>query len=55
MLCPGARPPARNLQRKKKIPEYNNQTLLGVAALTAAYVLGSAILPISNQLVNDEH
>lgn len=32
-----------------------NPTLLGVAALTAAYVLGSAILPISNQLVNDAH
>jgi hypothetical protein len=39
----------------KQIPEYKNQTLLGVAALTTAYVLGSAILPISNQLVNDEH
>lgn len=33
----------------------DNQTLLGVGALTVAYCLGSAILPISNQLVNDEH
>lgn len=49
----------------KEIPDFDNKTLLavaasnqtlaGVAALTAAYVLGSAILPISNQLVNDEH
>src|SRR5215467_2452200 len=27
----------------------------GVGALLLAYCLGSAILPISNQLVNDEH
>jgi hypothetical protein len=40
---------------KEKIPAYGNQTLLGVAALTAAYCLGSAILPVANQLVNDEH
>src|SRR5260370_33836083 len=40
---------------KEKIPAYSNQTLLGVAALTAAYCLGSAILPVANQLVNDEH
>ncbi len=33
----------------------DNPTLLSVAALTVAYCLGSAILPISNQLVNDEH
>jgi hypothetical protein len=32
-----------------------NQTLLGVGALSLAYCLGSAILPISGQLVNDEH
>jgi hypothetical protein len=31
------------------------QTLLGVGALSLAYCLGSAILPISSQLVNDEH
>jgi hypothetical protein len=31
------------------------QTLMGVGALTLAYCLGSTILPISNQLVNDEH
>ncbi len=40
---------------KEKIPAYSNQTLLGVIAFTAAYVLGSAILPVANQLVNDEH
>ncbi len=40
---------------KERIPAYSNQTLLGVAALTAAYCLGSAILPVANQLVNDEH
>src|SRR5260370_8634400 len=40
---------------KEKIPAYSNQTLLGVAVLTAAYCLGSAILPVANQLVNDEH
>lgn len=33
----------------------DNQTLLSVGALTVAYCLGSAILPISSQLVNDEH
>jgi hypothetical protein len=33
----------------------DNQTLLSVAALTVAYCLGSAILPIASQLVNDEH
>lgn len=32
-----------------------NQTLTGVALVTFTYCLGSAILPISNQLVNDEH
>lgn len=40
---------------KGKLPAYENQTILGVATLTAAYCLGSAILPIANQLVNDEH
>src|SRR6202007_910470 len=33
----------------------DNQTLLSIAVLTVAYCLGSAILPISSQLVNDEH
>jgi hypothetical protein len=33
----------------------DNQASLGVAVLTLAYCLGSAILPIGNQLVNDEH
>lgn len=32
-----------------------NLTMAGVGALILAYCLGSAILPISNQLVNDEH
>src|SRR5260370_15467025 len=32
----------------------DNQSLLGVGGLTLAYCLGSAILPISSQLVNDE-
>src|SRR5713226_6806430 len=33
----------------------DNQSLLGVGGLTLAYCLGSAILPVSSQLVNDEH
>lgn len=33
----------------------DNQTVLSVGGLTVAYCLGSAILPISSQLVNDEH
>lgn len=36
-------------------PAKGFQTAVGVGALTIAYCLGSAILPISNQLVNDEH
>jgi hypothetical protein len=32
-----------------------NQTLVGVGVLSLAYCLGSATLPISSQLVNDEH
>jgi len=32
-----------------------NPTLVGVGVLSLAYCLGSAVLPISNQLVNDEH
>lgn len=41
----------------KKAPDFaaKNQTVAGVAVLTFTYCLGSAILPISNQLVNDEH
>jgi len=41
----------------RRIPAYakDNQTLLGVAVLTLAYCLGSAILPIATQLLNDEH
>jgi len=32
-----------------------NQTLVGLGVLSLAYCLGSATLPISSQLVNDEH
>jgi hypothetical protein len=32
-----------------------NQALISVGALSLAYCLGSAIVPISSQLVNDEH
>jgi hypothetical protein len=32
-----------------------NPTLIGVGLLSIAYCIGSAILPISNQLLNDEH
>ncbi len=41
----------------RRIPAFakDNQTLLSVAVLTVAYCLGSAILPISSQLLNDEH
>jgi hypothetical protein len=41
----------------QRIPDHAkaNQTLLSVGILTLAYCLGSAILPIANQLVNDEH
>jgi hypothetical protein len=41
----------------KKGPDFvaKNQTLAGIAVLTFTYCLGSAILPISQQLVNDEH
>jgi|GEM_PF-6481330 len=41
----------------KKGPGFvaQNQTLAGIAILTFTYCLGSAILPISQQLVNDEH
>jgi hypothetical protein len=41
----------------RRIPAFakDNQTFLSVAILTVAYCLGSAILPISNQLLNDEH
>lgn len=36
-------------------PAKNNQAVMGVGVLTIAYCLGSAILPVVNQLVNDEH
>jgi len=41
----------------RRIPAFakDNQTLLSVVVLTVAYCLGSAILPISSQLLNDEH
>ena len=40
-----------------QIPTFveKNQAWIGVAVLTLAYCLGSTILPISDQLVNDEH
>lgn len=41
----------------KKGPDFvaKNQTLAGIAILTFTYCLGSAILPIAQQLVNDDH
>ena len=33
----------------------NNLTAMGIGALILTYCLGSAVLPISSQLVNDEH
>jgi hypothetical protein len=41
----------------RRVPAFakDNQTLLSVAVLTLAYCLGSAILPIAGQLLNDEH
>lgn len=41
----------------QKLPDFaqKNLTAVGVCALILAYCLGSATLPISNQLVNDEH
>jgi hypothetical protein len=41
----------------KKGPGFvaKNQTLAGIAILTFTYCLGSAILPIAQQLVNDDH
>jgi hypothetical protein len=41
----------------QKLPDFvqKNLTAAGVGALILAYCLGSAILPIANQLVNDEH
>lgn len=39
------------------LPDFlkNNPTALGIGALTLAYCLGSAVLPVAKQLVNDEH
>jgi hypothetical protein len=41
----------------QKLPDLvqKNLTAAGIGALLLAYCLGSAILPIANQLVNDEH
>jgi len=41
----------------ERIPAHakDYQSFIGLAALTLAYCFGSAILPISRQLVNDEH
>src|SRR5258706_12720061 len=43
------------LSRRLPVFAKDNSTLLSVALLTLAYCLGSAILPIANQLVNTEH
>jgi hypothetical protein len=43
------------LTRAKSALDEVNPNLTGVVVLAAAYCLGSAILPISDQLVNDEH
>jgi hypothetical protein len=43
------------LSRRLPVFAKDNSTLLSVALLTLAYCLGSAVLPIANQLVNDEH
>lgn len=43
------------LARMKTSLNGTNEKLVGVVLLAAAYGLGSAILPISAQLVNDEH
>src|SRR5260370_28093313 len=40
---------------KEKIPAYSNQTLLGVIAFTAAYVVGCATRPAADQVVDGEH
>ena len=42
---------------RQKFPDFvkNNPTAIGLGLLILAYCLGSAILPIANQLVNDEH
>ena len=43
------------LVRLKAVAAEANQTLTAAVLLSCAYCLGSAILPISGQLVNDEH
>src|SRR5438105_13800218 len=43
------------LARAKSVLAEANQTLAAAVLLSCAYCLGSAILPISGQLVNDEH
>ena len=43
------------LARVKSALDGTNESLIGVVLLATAYGLGSAILPISAQLVNDEH
>ena len=43
------------LARVKSTLEGTNESLIGAVLLATAYALGSAILPISAQLVNDEH
>lgn len=43
------------LVRAKSALERTNEKLIGIVLLGTAYGLGSAILPISAQLVNDQH
>ena len=43
------------LARAKSVLAEANQTLAAAVLLSCAYCLGSAILPISGQHVNDEH
>jgi len=43
------------LTRLRSVVAGVNQSLIGAALFAAAYCIGSAVLPISAQLVNDEH
>src|ERR1700746_215456 len=53
LLFPGFRPDSI----VNSLPEFiqKNQTAQGVGALILTYCLGSPVLPIASQLVNDEH
>jgi len=41
----------------KNLPDLlqKNPAALGIGALTLAYCLGSAVIPVADQLLNDEH